>query len=65
MLNASKFKDFKVSCVQPSRGNVLPLISLIPNPTSEAHEFYVLHVLYKYLATCLQAKQTSKLGLEA
>ena len=35
----------------PQRG------SPIPSPTSEAHEFHVLQVLYKYLASCnMQAK---------
>ena len=29
------------------------LISLIPNPTSVAYEFYVFNVLYKYLSTYL------------
>ena len=37
----------------PQRG------SPIPSPTSEAHEFHVLQVLYKYLASCnIQAKLT-------
>ena len=33
--------------------------SLIPNPTSEAQEFYVLHVLYKCLPTFKPNKPAS------
>ena len=53
MVQCSWFKVQRLqSSVRPTlKRQCFPLISLIPNPTSEAHEFYVLHVLYKYLPT--------------